>query len=120
MLTIPYLLEQTPRCLLNFLFCGYCGVYLRAVFIAKFIPIDLPCLLKNFLDANANNKVFEKVTGGIKREVGLVVPAKLLAFTTEIRIAEVLEGEISSRTVKYRHFELKNIVFEKNKFPRLA
>ena len=85
-----------------------------------FIPIDLARLLKNFLDANADNKLFAKVTGKRKREVGLVVPAKFSAFTTELRIAEVLEREISGRAVKYSHFELKNIVFEKNKFPRLV
>ena len=90
------------------------------MFIAKFIPIDLARLLKNFLDANADNKLFAKVTGKRKREVGLVVPAKFSAFTTELRIAEVLEREISRRAVKNSHFELKNIVFEKNKFPGLA
>ena len=84
---------------MNFLRCG-CGGYSTAAFIAKFIPIELSRLLKNFLDANADNKLFAKVTGKRKREVGLVVPAKFSAFTTELRVAEVLEREISSRAVK--------------------
>ena len=68
--------------------------------LAGHVPIELSRLLKNFLDANADNKLFAKVTGKRKREVGLVVPAKFSAFTTELRIAEVLEREISSRAVK--------------------
>ena len=81
---------------------GVYGIYCAAAaaFIAKFMPIELARLLKNFLGANPDNKLFAKVTGKRKREVGLVVPAKFLAFTTELRIAEVLEREISSRTVK--------------------
>ena len=57
-----------------------------AAFIAKFIPIELARLLKNFLDANADNKLFAKVTGKRKGEVGPVVPTKFSAFTTELRI----------------------------------
>ena len=34
-----------------------------------------------------------KVTGKRKREMGLVVPARFSAGTTELRIAEVLERE---------------------------
>ena len=59
--------------------------------LAGHIPIELSRLLKNFLDANAENKLFEKVTGKRKRKVGLVGLAKFSAFTTELRIAEVLE-----------------------------
>ena len=59
---LSYLLEQTPRRLLNFLRCG-CGVYSRAASTAKFIPIELSSLLKNLLDANAGIKLFAKVTG---------------------------------------------------------
>ena len=59
--------------------------------LAGHIPIELSSLLKNFLDANAENKLFEKVTGKRKRKVGLVGLAKFSAFTTELRIAEVLE-----------------------------
>ena len=83
------------------------------------VPIELSRLMKNFLEANSENKLFAQVTGKRKREVGLVVSAKFLAFTTELRIAKVLEKELKGRAMKYTHFELKDIVIQENKFPRL-
>ena len=53
-------------------------------------------------------------------KVGLAVPAKFSAFTTELRIAEVLQRQLSSRAVKYSHFELKNVVIVKNKYSNRA
>jgi len=52
-------------------------------------------LLKNFLAANAENRVLAEVTGKRKREVGLVVPAKFTAFTTELLIARILDRELN-------------------------
>ena len=49
-----------------------------------------------------------QVTGKRKREVGLVVPAKFTALT-QLRIARILERELTARAEKYSHFELKNI-----------
>ena len=60
------------------------------------VPIELSRLLNNFLRANIENNLFVKVTGKRKREIGLVVPARFSAVTTELRIAEVLERELSS------------------------
>ncbi|KAJ7349532.1 hypothetical protein OS493_038746 [Desmophyllum pertusum] len=79
--------------------------------LAGHVPIELSRLLKNFLEENDENRLFAQVTGKRKREVGLVVPAKFTAFTTELRIARILERERNGRAVKYTHFELKNIVF---------
>ena len=84
---VPYLLEQTPRRLLNFL---------RRTALIR------------------GRRLLQII------KVGLVVPAKFSTFTTEPRIAEVLERKLSSRAVKYSHFELKNVVIVKNKFPRLV
>ena len=75
------------------------GVYSRAAFIANLVTTivillsfkRLSSLLNNFLRANTENNVFAKVTGKRKREIRLVVPARFLAVTTELRIAEVLE-----------------------------
>ena len=47
------------------------------------------------LEANAENKLLAQVTGKRKREVGLVVPAKFMAFTTELRIARILDRELN-------------------------
>jgi len=76
-------------------------------------------LLKNFLEANAEKRLLAEVTGKRKREVGLVVPAKFAAFTTELRIARTLDRELNGRTVKYNHYELKDIAFDEKKFPVL-
>lgn len=59
--------------------------------LAGHVPIKLSCLLKNFLGANTENKLFAKVNEKRKREIGLVVPARFSAVTTELCIAEVLE-----------------------------
>jgi len=53
------------------------------------------------------NNLLAQVTGKRKRKVGLVVPAKVTAFTTELRIARILDRELNGRAVKYNHFELE-------------
>ena len=68
---------------------------------------------------NAENRLLAQVTGKRKVEVGLVVPAKFMAFTTELRIARILDRELNGRAVKYNHFELKNSTFDEKKFPML-
>ena len=88
--------------------------------LAVHIPIELSRLLNNFLCANTDNNLFAKVTGKRKGEIGLVVPARFLAVTTELCITEVLERELRSKAMKYSHFELNNITIKKNKFSRLV
>ena len=83
------------------------------------VPIELSRLMKNFLEANTENKLVAQVTGKRKREIGLVVPAKFSAFTTDLHLAKILKTELSKRALKYTHFELKSIVIQENKFPRL-
>ena len=72
-------------------------------------------------EKHAENRLLAQVTGKRKREVGLVVLAKFTAFTTELRIARILDRELNGQVVKcmYNHFELKNIVFDERKFPML-
>ena len=65
------------------------------------------------------NKLVAQVTGKRKREICLVVPAKFSAFTTDLRLAKIMETEIRKRALNYPHFELKSIVILENKFPRL-
>jgi len=47
------------------------------------------------------------------------VPAKFTAFTTELRIARILDRELNGGAVIYNHYELKNIAFDEKKFPML-
>ena len=82
--------------------------------LAGHVPIELSRILNNFLRAKTENSLFVKVTAKRKREIGLVVPARFSAVTTELRIAEVLEIELTNKALKYSHFELNNITIEKN------
>ena len=75
--------------------------------LARHVPIELSRLLKNLIEAKAGNKLSARVTGKRKREVGLVVPAKFSALTSELRIARILKNELDARSSKYTHFELK-------------
>ena len=38
----------------------------------------------------------------------------------ELKNAEILKGELNERTLRYTHFEQKNISFDENKSPWLA
>ena len=44
---------------------------------------------------------------------------KFSAFTTDLRLAIIVETELSKRALKYTQFELKSIVIQENKLPRL-
>ena len=68
---------------------------MRRLFKNWNISIELSRLLQNFLEANAENRLLAEATGKRKREVGLVVPAKFTAFTTELRIARILDRELN-------------------------
>ena len=76
--------------------------------------------MKIFLEANAENRLFARVTGKRKRKVGLVVPAKFSAFTAELRIARIPERELNAKAKMYSHFELNNVITKENKFPLLV
>ena len=69
--------------------------------LGRHVPIELSRILNNFLRANTENSLFVRVTAKRKREIGLVVPARFSAVTTELRIAEVLERELTSKALKY-------------------
>ena len=72
--------------------------------------IELSRLLNNFLRANTENNLFAKVTGKRKREIGLVVPARFSAVTTELHIAEVLERELQycAKVMQTSFAEIRN------------
>ena len=65
--------------------------------LAGHVTIELSHLLSYFLQANAENQLVAQVTGKRKREVGLVVPAKMTAFIPELRNAKILERELNGR-----------------------
>ena len=83
------------------------------------VPIELLRLMKFFLEANTENKLVTQVTGKGKREIGLVIPAKFSAFTTDLRLAKILKTELNKKALKYTDFEIKYDLIQENKFPRL-
>ena len=82
------------------------------------VPIELSRLMKNFLEANTENKLVAQITG--KRNWPCC-SGKVLGLhnVTDLCLAKILETELRKRALKYTHFELKSIVIQANKFPRL-
>ena len=56
-------------------------------------------------------------TKELERSWAIVVSAKFTALTSELRIARILERDLTARAEKYSHFKLKNITFKENKLP---
>ena len=64
------------------------------------VSIELSSLLNNFLKANESNKLVAKVLGKKKREVGLVVQAKVTASDTQKKINTFINQNIFCRPLK--------------------
>ena len=77
--------------------------------LAGHVPIELSLLLKNFLEAEAGNKLCAQVTGKRKREVSWACCAGKV-HSPDIRASHSKNSgkEITARAEKYSHFELKN------------
>ena len=54
------------------------------------IPIEISQLINYFLEAATTNTMTAVVTGKRKREIGLVVPAKYVAYTENQKHAQIL------------------------------
>ena len=88
------------------------GVYLwgkegRDTGLVGHLPIEISKLMKHFLDADKNNLLMTTVVGKKKREVGLVIPAKYSAITSNQEINTVFNNELLERKENYKHFEIK-------------
>ena len=66
------------------------------------VSIELSSLLNNFLKANESNKLVAKVLGKKKREVGLVVQAKVTASDTQKKINTFINQNMFCRPCKRR------------------
>ena len=87
--------------------------------VRSFSDRTVTLTVKELLEAEAGNKLCAQVAGKWKRKVGLAVPVKFMALTSELCIARILERELTTRAEKYSCFELKNIKFKENKLPML-
>ena len=47
------------------------------------------------------------------------MPARFTAMTTDLQTARILNKELNGKAIKYTHFELKNIVINESKTPKL-
>ena len=84
--------------------------------LAVHVSIELSRLLKNFLEANKDNKLFAQVTGKRKRGRARCI-GKVLGLnygTTHCKNSE--ERELDGRAAKHGHFKLRNIVRQENNF----
>ena len=117
-LNISYLLEQTLRRLLNFLRCGcvvYCKVY------SKVCSNRTVALIKELPWRKRWQQTMREGHWKKEERSWTCCTGKILGFHYGTAHGWSFgEREINSRAVKYSHFELKNIVCEKNKFPRLV
>ena len=80
------------------------------------IPIEISQLLYHFLNAHLSNKLWAMPTGKRKREIGLVVPARFLAQTNDLVVAEILDKEIEQKKSKST-LAIVKYPFEGKKFP---
>ena len=71
------------------------------------LPAEISSLCYHFLAQNADNEINAEITGKRRREVGLVVPAKLSFETYNKKCAEILETELLKRKAKFSTLELK-------------
>ena len=60
-----------------------------------------------FLIKSTENRIEAVVTGKRKREVGLVIPAKYTAVTTDNMTAKILFAELKKKREKYKKFCLE-------------
>ena len=51
---------------------------------------------------------------------GLIVPEEFTAMIPDLKTTNILVRELNEMANKYSHFELKNIVINERKYPRLT
>ena len=74
------------------------------------VPIELSCLLKNFLQANSDNVIEAEVSGKRKREVGLIVPAKYTVYTKVKSHASILCEKLCEKKSKALQFRTSTCI----------
>ena len=79
------------------------------------IPIEISQLISYFLEAATTNTMTTIVTGKMKREIGLVVPAKYVAYTENQKHAKILIKKLLEK-----QYLLELLVHRENfKMPRI-
>ena len=76
------------------------GLYKKDLLVGH-IPIEISSLCFYFINQDPENKIIARITGKRQREIGLVVPAKIIFITNNKRYSEVLEKEFIKRKDKF-------------------
>ena len=82
------------------------GLYKRDLLVGH-IPMEISSLCFHFINQDPGDKIKALITGKRQREIGLVVPAKLIFITNNKRFSEVLENELIKRKNKLPRVTLK-------------
>ena len=82
------------------------GLYKKDLHVGH-IPIEISSLCFHFINQDPENKIKAEITGKRQREIGLVVPAKIIFQTKNKRYSEVLEQELIKRKDKFPTLTLK-------------
>ena len=82
------------------------GLYKKDLLVGH-IPIEISSLCFHFIIQDPENKIKAVINGKRQREIGLVVPAKLIFTTRNKRYSEVLEKELLKRKTKFPTVTLK-------------
>lgn len=78
----------------------------RVEHLVGHVPVEVSCLLTNFLNADMGNNISAAVIGRRKREIGLVVPTKYKARTKNKKIALTLQKYLLSKKATFPALEL--------------
>ena len=82
------------------------GLYKRDLLVGH-IPTEISSLCLHFINQDPGNKIKALISGKRQREIGLVVPAKLIFITNNKRFSEVLENKLIKRKNKFPTVTLK-------------
>ena len=93
------------------------GIFKKQEQLVGHIPIELSQLIYHFLNESNENFIEASVSGKRKREIGIVVPAKHMAFTKTQRMANILQSELKNKKGKYDLLTFKIITKRVCKFP---
>ena len=83
------------------------GVYKTDGVLVGHIPIEISSVVDYFLRDSPENRLDAIVIGKRKREVGLVIPAKYIAITKDLRAANILKKMLEKRKTTYSHFDME-------------
>ena len=84
----------------------FVGFYKKDLLVGQ-ISIEISSLCFYFINQDPDNKTRAMITGKRQREIGLVIPAKIIFTANNKRYSGVLEKELWKREAKFTTVTLK-------------